>query len=176
MTLLILGLVLFIGVHVFSAFRVQRQAVITKIGEKSYKGIYSLVSFAGIGLIVLGMRGIQPVYLWAAPAWGYKTTDALMIISFVLIIAFMLPTNIKRLTRHPMSWGVILWAVAHLLSSGKLSSLILFGSLAAYALFAMWSKDRRGIPAAPAKLPVIKDVIVVVVGLVGFGVVRFFHP
>ena len=70
MTLLILGLVLFIGVHVFSVFRDQRQAVITKIGENPYKGIYALVSFAGIGLMVIGMRGVEPVYLWAAPRLG----------------------------------------------------------------------------------------------------------
>lgn len=176
MIYLILGLALFVVGHLFTTMRSTRQGVIDKWGEMPYKAAYSVVSIAGIGLIVLGMRTMEPVVLWATPAWAHKVTGLLMIPAFILVACNKAPTNIKRVTRHPMLWGVVFWGGAHLLSNGKLSSLLLFGTMAGYSLLAMWLIDQRGKPALPAKLPISKDAIPVVLGLVLFGAVRYFHP
>lgn len=176
MSYLILGMMLFVGGHVFTAMRNTRQLAIIRLGEMGYKAVYSVVALAGVGLMVLGMRSVEPVYLWAIPAWANQATGVMMIISFILVAANKAPTNIKRLTRHPMSWGIVVWSAAHLLSNGKLSSLILFGGLAAYSLFAMWSADRRGVPAQPERQPPVRDVAVIAIGLVAYAAVRYFHP
>jgi uncharacterized membrane protein len=89
-----------------------------------------------------------------------------MPVALTLLVAAFMPTNLKRFTRHPMLWGVTIWAAVHLLSNGDLASLILFGSFGAFSLFDMWSANRRGAELSSQALPYWRDLLVVVVGAI----------
>ena len=137
MTLLITGLLLFLGVHsvrvVADGFRA---AQIARLGENGWKGLYALASIAGFALIVwgYGLARQQPVVLWATPFWLRHVAALLTLVSFVFIAAAYVPGNgIKARLHHPMVLGVKVWALAHLLANNTLADLLLFGS------FLLWS-------------------------------------
>ncbi|MDH5632581.1 MAG: NnrU family protein [Gammaproteobacteria bacterium] len=176
MNYLVAGMLLFVMCHGFTAMRSARQELINRIGEMPYRGMYSVISIFAIGLIIVGMRNVEPVYLWTPPGWAQQLTGLMMMLSFILVIANRAKTNIKRYSRHPMSWGIIAWAIGHLFSNGKLSSLILFGGMATYSLFAMWSADRRGKPPRPQPVPYSRDAVLVAIGVAVFAAVRMIHP
>ncbi|MBZ0215699.1 MAG: NnrU family protein, partial [Fimbriimonadaceae bacterium] len=120
MTILIIGLVLFIGVHFVPAFTGLRARLRASLGEGRYKGLYSLVAAIGLGLIIWGYglaRYNQPL-LWNPPAWGPHLTAFLMFFSIVLLAAADISGKIKEVVRHPMITGVGIWGIAHLASNG----------------------------------------------------------
>lgn len=146
MTLLVLGLIVFLGTHVFTMARGKRADVIAKIGEGPYKGLYSLASLAGLVLIVIGFGqyrqgGYIPV--WEPPVWTRHLSLLLVWISFICLAAAYLPGRIKLRLKHPMLAGVKIWAFAHLISNGDLGSILLFGSLLAWAVVARISAKHR---------------------------------
>ena len=175
MVWLIIGLVLFFGVHVFSSVRGARQKLIARIGEGPYKGLYSVISIAGFALIVAGMMKATPVELWTPPAWSRLVTIWLMPFAFISLIAAYVPGNIKRVTAHPMLWGVTLWSLLHLLSNGDLAGLLLFASFGLYSLHAMASQSARGAKPATKRRPVIYDVITIGIGLLVYWQVLTYH-
>ena len=147
MTLLILGLVLFLGVH---STRIVadgwRTATIARVGEKPWKGIYSLLSIAGFVLLVIGYGAARqaPVVLFAPPVWTRHLAALLTIPAFVLLAAAYVPGNaIKRAVGHPMMAGVKVWALAHLLANGTLADLLLFGTFLAWAVLGFIAARRR---------------------------------
>jgi uncharacterized membrane protein len=87
-----------------------------------------------------------------------------MPVALTLFVSAFMPTNLKRLTRHPMLWGVTVWAAVHLVANGDLASLILFGSFGAFSLFDMWSANRRGAELSAKVVPYWRDVLVAAVG------------
>jgi uncharacterized membrane protein len=87
-----------------------------------------------------------------------------MPVALILLVAAFMPTNLKRFTRHPMLWGVTIWAAAHLLANGDLAGLILFGSFGAFSLFDMWSANRRGAKLSSKVVPYWRDLLVVLIG------------
>ena len=99
-----------------------------------------------------------------------------MPVAFVLVAGAYLPSNLKRYTRHPMLWGVTLWAALHLLANGDSASLLLFGGLGVYALCAMWSLNRRGVRKSDKTYPGRRDALVVVAGLVVYVAFVVLHP
>ncbi|MFT3778672.1 MAG: NnrU family protein [Ottowia sp.] len=138
MTVLILGLVLFLGAHSVRIFADGwRTRTIARIGEKAWKGLYSLVSLAGFALIVWGfsLARQQPVLLWSPPM-GLKHLNALFtLLAFVFLAAAYVPRNqIKARLHHPMVLGVKLWAFGHLLSTGTLAGVVLFGAFLLWAV------------------------------------------
>lgn len=150
MTLLILGLVLFLGTHSFSMARASRAALVARIGEGPYKGLYSLASLAGIVLIAVGYghyraNGYIPV--WEPPVFMRHLALLLVWIAFVCFVAAYLPGRIKARLKHPMLAGVKIWAFAHLLANGDLGSILLFGSFLAWAVVARISAKRRDVAA-----------------------------
>jgi uncharacterized membrane protein len=150
MTLLILGLLLFLGTHAFTMARGPRAAVVGRLGEGPYKGLYALVSLAGLVLIVIGFgqyRAGGYVQLWDPPTWTRHLALLLVWIAFVCLAAAYLPGRIKGRLKHPMLAAVKLWAFAHLLANGDLGSLLLFGSFLAWAVVARISTKRRSIAA-----------------------------
>jgi len=175
MTLLIVGLVLFFGVHLISPARGLRGSLIAKIGEGGYKGLYSLISLLGFGLICYGFTQAPFVAIWTPPLWMRHITMLLVPLALVLLLATYLPSNLRRLTAHPMLWGVTLWAVAHLLANGDLRSILLFASFAVYSLFAMFSQTQRGAASSQQKRPWWNDLLVVVLGLGLSGLLVKFH-
>ena len=147
MAILILGLVLFLGVH---SIRIVadgwRTATIARIGEKPWKGLFALASLASFALIVwgFGLARRSPVFLWEAPIGMRHLAGALMLVSFILLIATYVPRNaIKAKLHHPMVLAVKVWAVAHLLANGNLADVVLFGALLAWAVFSFRAARQR---------------------------------
>src|SRR3954447_25919852 len=146
MTLLILGLILFLGTHAFTMARGPRARLRERLGEGAYKGLYSLVSLVGIVLIAIGFgryRAAGYIPVWDPPVWTRHLTLLLVWFAFVAFVAAYFPGRIKRTLKHPMLAGVKLWAAAHLLANGDLGSIVLFGSILAWAVMARISAKRR---------------------------------
>lgn len=182
LAILILGLAVFLGAHVFVTRRDARSALIARIGEGPYKGLFSLVSLIGLVLIVYGYgyyRAYEWIDVWYPPVWTRHLAAALVLPAIILIVAAYIPGKIKTTLKHPMLAGVKLWAVAHLLANGDLGSIILFGSILAWAVFDRITLKHRSDPGAPP-VPVGgwgKDVAAVAVGLVVYaGLGALFHP
>jgi len=179
MTLLMIGLALFLGVH---STRIVadgwRTATIARVGEKPWKGIYSLLSIAGFVLLVIGYGAARqaPVVLFAPPVWTRHLAALLTIPAFVLLAAAYVPGNaIKRAVGHPMMAGVKVWALAHLLANGTLADVLLFGTFLAWAVLgfiAARRRDRASGTTYPAG-PGARTAITVVVGLVAWAVFAF---
>jgi uncharacterized membrane protein len=147
MTLLIAGLVLFLGAHsVRIVADPWRTSMIARIGRNPWRGLYTLVSLVGFALIIWGYgqaRG-NPVVVWSPPLWTRYVTSLLVLPSFVLIVAGNLPgTRIRAALGHPMVLGTKLWAFAHLLSNGMLADIVLFGAFLAWAIADYASSRRR---------------------------------
>jgi len=184
-TLLILGLLLFVGIHAFTMARGQRAGLIARIGEGPYKGLYSLLSLAGIVLIAIGFgqyRGAGYIPVWNPPVWTRHLALLLMWPPFICFAAAYLPGRIKARLKHPMLAGVKLWALAHLLANGDLGSILLFGSILVWAVLARISLKRRdeakahGAPFSPSS-GLRNDTLAVVIGTVAYGVfLVWLHP
>lgn len=182
LAIMILGLVLFIGTHLLTTRREQRAALIARFGEGAYKGLYSLASIVGIALIAWGFaryRATGWIDVWYPPAWTRHVAVALILPAAIFFVAPYSPGRIKTALKHPMLVGIKLWAVAHLIANGDLGSILLFGSLLAWAVVDRISLKRRTDPGAPP-IPVggiQKDTIAVVAGLALYLALGFlFHP
>lgn len=179
MTLLLLGLVIFLGVH--SARIVAdrwRADTIARVGEKPWKGIYSLLSIAGFVLIVIGYGAAReaPIALYAPPAWARHLAALLTVPAFVLLVAAYVPGNaVKRAVGHPMVLGVKLWALAHLLANGTLADVVLFGTFLLWAVASFTAARRRDRATGTVypRGPVVRTVLTVVVGLLAWAVFAF---
>lgn len=147
MLVLILGLLLFLGVHsVAIVSPAGRDRLVAQMGEGAWKGLYSLVSAVGLGLIVwgYGLARQQPVALWAPQPWARHLASLLMLFSFILLVAAYVPKNgIKSWLHHPMVLSVKLWALAHLLANHTLADLLLFGSFLVWAVLDFRSARQR---------------------------------
>src|SRR5882724_9613158 len=138
LAIMIIGLAVFLGSHTLVALRPQRAAVIARIGEGPYKGLFSLVSLVGIVLIGYGFalyRAYGYIDIWMPPRWTRHVTEMLVWPAIIAIVAAYVAGQIKRVLKHPMLVGVKLWAVAHLASNGDLGSIILFGAILAWAVY-----------------------------------------
>jgi uncharacterized membrane protein len=160
MTILILGLLVFLGVHSTRIVADDWRAAQSKrLGEGAWKGIYALLSLAGFGLIIwgFGLARQQPVVLWIPPAGMRHVAGLLTLIAFVLLAAAYVPRNaIKSRMHHPMLLAVKVWAFAHLLSNGKLADLVLFGAFLGWAVvcfIAARKRDRAAGTQYPAGTP-----------------------
>ena len=180
MTLLILGLVLFLGVHSVRVLGEDgRNALRARLGEGGFKGLYTLVSLAGFVLIVWGYGAARqaPVQLWVPPVWTRHLAAVLTIPAFVLLVAAYVPGNsIKARLHHPMVLGIKTWAFAHLLANGMLAQALLFGSFlvwAALSFRAARQRDRLAqVVYAPGRLG--PTLVTVAVGLVAWAAFAFW--
>jgi uncharacterized membrane protein len=168
MAVLIIGLVVFLGVHSIAlgvpAFR---SRAIARLGEGAWKGLYALVAAVGLLLVVYGFHLAResPVVLYSPPGWMRYVTFLLMLPVFPLLIAAYLPGRIKTAMKHPLLAAVKFWALAHLLANGLLADVLLFGGFLAWAVVDRISLKRRvqAVPTAPAGR--FNDLIAVAVGL-----------
>ena len=173
MTLLILGLLLFLGVHSVSIVaRPWRDATIARIGEGPWKGGYTLISLIGFALIVYGygLARQQPVVIYTPPAGLRHLAMLVMLPVFPLLLAAYLPGRIQRAAKHPMLLSTKLWALAHLLANGMLADVLLFGGFLLWAGLDRMSVARRPATAAPKAGGKANDLIAVVAGLLIYGV------
>lgn len=147
MTYLILGLLIFLGVHsVRLVAEDWRTRTRTRIGEPAWKGLYSALSLVGFGLLVwgYGLAREQPVALWAPPQVLRYPAVLLTLFSFVMLAAAYVPGNyIRARLHHPMVLGVAVWALAHLLTSGTAAQVLLFGSFLVWAALDYRAARRR---------------------------------
>jgi len=180
MTLLVLGLILFLGVHSTRVFADGwRTATIAKIGEKPWKGVYSLLSLGAFVLLVSGfIRARQnPVLLWTPPVGMRHVAAALMVIAFVLFVSAYVPRNwFKAKLHHPQFLSVKVWAFGHLLANGMLVDVLLFGGFLAWALLGYTSARRRDRAAGTVYAPATANgtLIAIGVGLVVWAVFAFW--
>src|SRR6202051_2462884 len=149
MSLLIVGLVLFLGVHsVAIVAPALRARTIHRLGEGAWKGPYALVSLAGFVLICygFGLARQAPVILYSPPIWLRHGAVLLMLVVFPLILAAYLPGRIKTAAKHPMLAAVKFWAFAHLLANGSLADVLLFGGFLRWGVLDRISVQRRSTP------------------------------
>jgi uncharacterized membrane protein len=179
---MILGLVLFLGVHTLTTQRELRARLIASSGPGGYKIGYGLASLLGLVLIVWGFahyRATGWVDVWYPPKALKHLAAALMLPAVILVVAAYIRGRIYTALKHPMLAGVKLWAAAHLLANGDLGSMILFGSFLAWAGFDRISLKRRADPGGPP-IPVGgpgSDLIAVAVGIIAYLALAFaFHP
>lgn len=175
MTILVAGLIVFFGVHVVPMFPEFKGSLQSRFGEMRFKGIYSLIALTGFALMLLGTSraAIHPVF--SPPAWSALAAELAMPVAFCLLVAAYMPNNFRRVIRNPMLSGVLVWALAHLLANGDLASILLFGSFGLYAVVDIISVNRRSAAETPSRQPLMKDVLVLVVGFAAFWIVRYFH-
>jgi len=180
---LLLGLLIFLGVHLLPTQPDLRRGLAARFGEGAYKAGFAVVSLLGFALIVYGYHKIQlapgkNVFLWTPPPWGRHVTMLLMLPVFVLLVAAYLPGRITQAVRHPMILAVKLWAAGHLLVRGDVASLLLFGGFLAWGILDRISLKRReaaGLVTVKSG-PILNDVIAVVVGLLVYAVfVKWGH-
>jgi uncharacterized membrane protein len=151
MTLLVVGLVIFLGVHLVPTQAEVRGGLAARFGEGTYKAVFSVLSLIGLVLIVLGYHKLQLMpgknpQLWSPPVWTRHLAFVLMLPSFVLLVAAYVPSRIRTAVKHPMLAAVKIWALAHLLANGDLGSLVLFGSFLAWAVYDRISVKERAAP------------------------------
>ena len=182
LAIMILGLVLFLGVHLVSTQRNLRAQLIAQVGEGGYKIGYGLISVLGLALIAWGFadyRANGMIVLWEARGGLKHLTVALMLPAVILVVASYIRGRIYSTLKHPMLAGVKLWAVAHLIANGDLGSIILFGAVLGWAVFDRISLKRRSDGGAPP-IPVGgigNDAIAVAVGCVAYLALGYaFHP
>jgi uncharacterized membrane protein len=180
MSLMLLGLVIFLGAHAFTAMRAQRAAVIARIGEGAYKGLYSLVSLVGVVLIAWGFaawRAEGSVPIWDPPIWTRHLALTLMFLASVLLIAAYVPSHMRTRLKHPMLVAIKIWAVAHLLSNGDAATMLLALAVLAWAVFARVSMRRRDDPPKAAPSGLTGDAAAIAAGIVLFLFLAYvFHP
>lgn len=174
MLLLIRGLAVFLSAHVFVTFRAGRAAVIGRVGEGPYKIALSLVSFAGLVLIVHGFgayRASGYIPLWDPPLALRHVSLLLMLPAMILLAAAYAPAGlIKGAARHPMLAAVKIWALVHLLANGDLGSIVLFGAFLAWAVYDRIAVKRREGVTLPAPSGWVRgDWIAVGVGVVSWA-------
>jgi uncharacterized membrane protein len=178
----ILGLVILLGAHVFVTMRDRRAALVARIGEWPYRGLFSLVSIVGVLLIAYGFaayRASGMIMVWYPPAWTRHIVVVLMWPASIMIAAAYIPGNIKTTLKHPMLVGVKTWAFAHLCANGDLGGIVLFGSVLAWAVYDRITLKRRKDSGAPP-IPVggtRNDIVAIVVGTIIYLALGFvFHP
>lgn len=180
MGILVLGLILFIGVHSIRMVAAPwRAAQIERFGRQGWRAAYALLSGVGIVLAVYGygLARRNPVQVWTPPLWMSHVTALLTAIAFILLTApYVRGNHFKRALGHPFLCGAALWAFAHLLSNGTLNAIVLFGVFLVWSLLDTRSERRRDREAGVVypEGVVSRDVLVVVIGLVAWAIFAFW--
>lgn len=178
MTMIYAGLFLWIAVHLFPSITPSgKQQVVTKIGDKAYQGIYSVLILAGLLLIIFGWRNAIPEFIYNPLAGVRHVAMLIAVAGIILFISANFPSRIKRIIRHPQLSGVFLWSIAHLLLNGDSRSVTVFGALAAWSLISMFTINRR---EGKWKKPEPTtgwwlEAVIIIVGLVVSAIIVRFH-
>jgi len=177
MSLLILGLILFLGIHSISIFAEPLRDKLANKSELGWKGLYSLISLAGIYFIAVGYASarLEPVLLYITPYWFRHVSSLLMLIALILFFAPYFPGKIQQTLKHPQLVSVKIWAVSHLLVNGMLADVVLFGAFLVWAVvdrISMKNRKQRALPGLKASGR--NDVITIVLGVVTTVAFVFF--
>lgn len=178
MFLLVLGVLLWSGAHLIKAaaprWRAEKERA---LGENRWKGLISLAIVASIVLMVVGWRSAGYEAAYRPPLMTSPIVTGLMFVSFLLFAGASAPGNIKRLLRHPMLTGTIVFSIAHLLANGDQRSIVLFGGIGLWAVISIVLINRRdGAWQRPPAVSLAKDAMTLAGTVVIFGIVLFLHP
>jgi uncharacterized membrane protein len=178
MTLLILALAVFFGIHLVPTMTALRDRLIGRLGETGYRALFALLSTGSLVLLIFAFAKAPVVTVWSPPAWTRWIAAVLMLPAFIFLVAAYVPGKIKERLRHPFLVAIKTWALAHLLANGDLASMILFGSFLAYAVYDRISlkAGRKPTSLIGARGPAqpINDVIAVVLGTVLYILTLFW--
>lgn len=176
MTLLILGIALWVFAHLFKRIAPPARAALTDRLGNAAKGVFAALILLSLVLIVIGYRGAEFVNVWYPPSFLGHVNNLLMLIAFYVYGIGMAKGALSQRVRHPMLTGTILWAVAHLLANGDLASIVLFGSMLAWAAVSIAminAQEPRWTPPARKSGP--RDLVAVGVVLVTYLAVGWIH-
>lgn len=179
---LVAGLLLILGIHsVRIVAEPLRSAAIARLGLQPWRGVYSLVSLAGIWLVVIGYAAarLDSPELYHPPAWAHTVTLYLMLLAMVLLAATYVPgTHIRQWVAHPMLLGTRVWAFGHLLANGRLADVVLFGSVLGWSIFAYHAARARD-AASGTRYPAAgwqRDVVAVAGGVAAWiAILVYLH-
>ena len=174
MNLLILGITIFFSIHLIPIFPLKK-FLINRLGENKYKGLFSLIALIGILIIIYGFSSAGYYPIWDPLPYSKELALTLMPISIVLLVAANIQTNIKRLTKHPMLIGILICSFVHLIANGDLRSIILFASFGVYALIDIIFSKKVLTTNNTANYTLTKDIIVVIIGLLVYAIIVYFH-
>lgn len=164
--MLVAGLVLFLGVHLVPALPGPRARMVARLGEQRYKGLFSLVSFAGLALIIAGYAYSEPgARLFPPSPVAIAIAPYAITVAIVLFAAANLRGHTRRVLKHPMLLGLAIWAAVHLAANGDTRGTVLFGSFLAYAVIDFASVIRRGIVVKTFEASPRHDAMALVGGL-----------
>jgi uncharacterized membrane protein len=180
MTLLIIGIVVFLGLHLLPTVPGLREKLAGRLGETGYKIAFSLLSVAGFFLLVYGFAKAPVVQIWSPPAWTRWVAVVLMLPAFIFLVAAYVPGQIKATLKHPFLVAIKTWALAHLIANGDLASIVLFGSFLAYAVFDRITLKHRkptSLIGVPGEGGPRNDLIAVILGIVLYvAFLVWLHP
>lgn len=170
--LLILGVALWSGAHLFKRIAPERRAVLGDSG----KGLVAILLVLSIVMMTFGYQWAAPVWLWYPPAFLIHVNNLLMFLAVYLFVASVMQTGITRQIRHPQLTAVKTWALAHLLVKGTLEALILFGGLLAWAVVSVILINRAQRNwVRPGPSSAVREVAAVVIALVATVVIGYLH-
>lgn len=175
MALLVAGLIVFFGVHAVPSAVRFRAALVKAMGPLGYRAAFALVAGAGLALMIFGYAGADKDMLWPPTVFARHLSFTAVPLALCLIAAAYTGSNIKRRTAHPMLWGVIIWAIVHLLNNGDLPSVLLFGGFLLFAVLGILSANRRGVTRLINRVPAWRDGLALVLGLGAAGLIAHFH-
>jgi uncharacterized membrane protein len=166
MGLLIVGVVLWLAVHLGIAGTSARDAIVRRVGEQRYRGLFSLLALPALVLMIVGYALAETTLLWVTPAWVVAVIDAVMLLAFLLLAAAIIkprgagegPRGIFRVTRHPMMSAVGIWSGLHLLGNGDSASVLFFGAFLATVLLGLRSADAKLARRDPEKAGALHSV------------------
>jgi len=180
MTLLIVGIVVFLGIHLLPTFPQFRETLVERLGENGYKAVFSLASLAGFVLLVWGFAQAPVIQIWSPPPWTRWVAIVLMLPAFIFLVAAYVPGRIKARLKHPFLVSIKTWALAHLIANGDLASIILFGAFLAYAVYdriALKGRRPTALVGTMAEGGARNDLIAVVFGVLLYVVfLVWLHP
>jgi uncharacterized membrane protein len=180
MALLIIGIAVFLGIHLLPAFPHMREALIERLGETGYRILFTISSIAGFALLVWGFATAPFVQVWSPPPRTHWVAIVLMLPAFIFLVAAYVPGRIKQRVKHPFLVAIKTWALAHLIANGDLASIILFGSFLVYAVFdriSLKGREPTELIESAAQGGTRNDLIAVGLGAVLYAVfLVWLHP
>lgn len=155
---------MFYLVHLSPNFTTLRRYLVGRFGETQYKLGFSALSLVAGGLVVIGMRDTPYSQVWLPPVWLHLFVLPILFVAFFFLASCLVPSNMPRLVRHPMSIGVLLLCVAHLLVNDDLASIILFTSLLIFTVVHIFLANQRGVARSTKKYPFQFETMPVAIG------------
>ena len=180
MNVLYLGIVIFLGVHLFTLLaKPARARLAGALGEGPWKLVFTVLSIAGLGLMVWGLvaaRSAGVEMLYEAPAWGRHVAMLLVLLAFLSLAISLHKGRLRLALRHPMSIAFALWAIGHLFANGSKAEVLFFGTFLLLAVLDIVVSTARGHVATFVPKP-RHDMISIGAGVVMYLVFLYLlHP